>query len=77
MSGECDQCGEHTLDCECQEPMNPPIVKVRKITTERRDAYSDFFEFMKDWVKLHCPKNDSKISMRDMTEFCDRMIDKE
>lgn len=21
MSGECDKCGEHTLDCECQLPI--------------------------------------------------------
>lgn len=65
-------------DYVCPDPIRSFEVKIRMpLTRKRRDAYSDFFEFMKDWVSLHCPKNDAKISMKDMTEFCDRMIDKD
>lgn len=52
-------------------------MEMTDITPERRDAYHGFYEFMKHWVDMHCPQNDSKITMKEMREFCDRMIDKD
>lgn len=45
MSGECDVCGEHTLDCKCDYEKNKFYFKGR--------FYLNFVEFMKqdEWLK--------------------------
>lgn len=31
MSGECDKCGEHTLQCKCKEEKTPQeLIRLRK-----------------------------------------------
>ena len=33
MSGECDKCGEHCLECWCEDLMNAPMGKIRQKST--------------------------------------------
>jgi len=53
MSGECDKCGEHTLECKCYPEMNDHQYEALKREIRRNVSwpYRISFEwgFIKEW----------------------------
>ena len=39
MSGECDECGEHCLDCKCNVQMNEPIDRIEITLSKLKENY--------------------------------------
>lgn len=49
MSGECDDCGEHTLDCECKKEWinvqdRLPEINGKYLSWDGRDIQFQYFE---------------------------------
>ncbi len=57
MSGECSTCGEHAVDCECQERLNAPMgYKTPNIGDPvmpyTGNDYSEIFQFMRTNIDI-------------------------
>lgn len=77
MSGECETCGEHTLDCKCKN-------KIRMDQCDRYALHEMYKRRVKDMVTkfaydliIEIQKGDAnKVSIKQIYDFCDEWVEK-
>jgi hypothetical protein len=62
MSGECEKCHEHSLDCKCKSYID----ETKKI----------FLDFLVDAMHEFAPNECEVITFRETTEFVDKWVEK-
>ena len=68
MSGECDKCGEHALECKCGIGCDPPGSKIKCELFRPRDKFyyqgkffekeEDFWAYVKDFSSRQTSRED-------------------
>ena len=69
MSGECNICGEHCLDCKCE------LIEMNKMRIENLKRQKFYLEKFFPWTASHPDENVDEIALEKLEEVLIRLRD--
>lgn len=69
MSGECDKCGEHCLDCKCE------LIEINRMRIENLKNQKFYLEKFFPWTCSHPDENVDQIALERLEEILVKLVE--